>query len=286
MHYDSSQEELRAYCRNCIESFEIWARRLIHEKMSETYGEDYIEAVNNKGENIVKSEIRNHVKSMLESEPARFHRAVDTLFVDDIIYFLCNPKWYRDLFKPALDYSFPQGMEEVREYLNRLTPVRNALSHSNPISIRQAEQVICYTHDFIDGLKVYYKKTGEDRMWNIPSIIRATDSLGNTIFPLDGTNKNFYFTIEQPFYVGDKYSIQIEVDPAFSPESYTIHWVVRGFERSEFINKTQFVITFSPKEVGETVLIECQIISNKEWHKHYGYDDELTFFTTVLPPVV
>ncbi len=286
MYYDTSSEELRAYCRNCIESFEIWARRLIHEKMSEKYGENYIEATSDTGENIVKTDIRNHVKSLTESEPSRFHRAVDTLFVDDIIYFLCNPKWYGDLFKPALDYSYPQGREEVREYLTRLTPIRNALSHSNPISIRQAERAICYTHDFVEGLKEYYEKRGQERMWNIPCIIRATDSLGNELHPSDRTSKDFYFKIDQPFYVGDKYSIQVEIDPSFTPESYTIHWIVRGFERKDYLNMTKFDISFSPKEVGETVLIECKIISNKEWHRHYGYDDELIIFTTVLPPVV
>ena len=46
MYYECSQEELRSYCRSCIESFELWARRLINEKMVECYGVDYVDAEN------------------------------------------------------------------------------------------------------------------------------------------------------------------------------------------------------------------------------------------------
>ena len=45
MFHSVSQEELRAYCRNCIESFETWARRLIHERMVEKYGNNYVDAI-------------------------------------------------------------------------------------------------------------------------------------------------------------------------------------------------------------------------------------------------
>ena len=49
-------------------------------------------------EYIIKKEIRNHIKTMLSKEPDRFKRPVDTLFMEHIIYFLCNPKWYKKLF--------------------------------------------------------------------------------------------------------------------------------------------------------------------------------------------
>ena len=96
-----------------------------------------------------------------------------------IIYLLCTDKFYQLMFKDILIHSYPQGNNEAREFLGRLIPIRNKLSHSNPITIREAEKAICYSNDFIDGVKEYYKKEGKDRMYNVPTIIRIIDSLGN-----------------------------------------------------------------------------------------------------------
>ena len=41
MYYNDSDEDLRAFCRNSIETLEIWARNLIHEKLSAKYGDNY-----------------------------------------------------------------------------------------------------------------------------------------------------------------------------------------------------------------------------------------------------
>lgn len=281
MYHNYSQEELRAYCRSSIESLEIWARRLIHEKLVENYGDGYVDAINVAGEWIVKKEIRMHIHQMMEKDPQRFSRAVDALYVDHIIYFLCNPKWYKELFKPALDHAFPQGCEEVREYLNRLIPVRNALSHANPISIRQAEQAVCYSHDFVEGLLDYYKEIGKERMWNVPRIIRVLDSCGNEIMMPSEGNGPAFMRITPEFHVGDTYSVQIEVDPAFLPESYYILWHV-NHRRIDY-NSPHLTHTFTTMDIGQNCLIECTIISKKEWHKHCGYDDSLNLVATVLP---
>ena len=96
-----------------------------------------------------------------------------------IIYLLCTDKFYQLMFKDILIHSYPQGNNEAREFLGRLIPIRNKLSHSNPITIREAEKAICYSNDFIDGVKEYYKKEGKDRMYNVPTIIRIIDSLPN-----------------------------------------------------------------------------------------------------------
>ena len=66
MFHSVSQEELRAYCRNCIESFETWARRLIHERMVEKYGDNYVDAISDSGEHIIKKEIPDHIHQMIE----------------------------------------------------------------------------------------------------------------------------------------------------------------------------------------------------------------------------
>ena len=286
MFHSVSQEELRAYCRNCIESFETWARRLIHERMVEKYGNNYVDAISDSGEHIIKKEIRDHIHQMIEKEPSRFSRATDTLFAEHIVYFLCNPKWYKELFKPAMDYAYPQGCEEARVYLTRLIPIRNALSHANPISIRQAEQAICYTHDFIDGIKQFYKDRGEDRMWNVPKIIRATDSRGKEMFPPSETTSQFNVIIQPENEVGDTYSVQIEVDSSFPPDSYSIRWSIRGKEITEYKNQKHFSITFSTAEIGQVLIVNCKLITTREWHRYYDCDDEMNLLFTVLPPTL
>ncbi len=85
MFYNYNDEELRAYCRNSIESLELWARRLIHEKMLVKYGTDYIDYKNSDGNYIVKTEIRKQVQFLLEKEPQRISNPVDALFLDHLI---------------------------------------------------------------------------------------------------------------------------------------------------------------------------------------------------------
>ena len=158
MFYTYTEEELRSFCRQSIESLEMWARRLIHEKLTKKYGMDFVNNKTSEENYLIKREVRDHIQSMLSSNHGRFHRAVDTLFFEHIIYFLCNPAFYRDMFGEALKYAYPIGNNEARDFLERITPIRNALSHSNPISIRQAERAICYSPDFVEGLKQYYRE--------------------------------------------------------------------------------------------------------------------------------
>lgn len=286
MYHEYTQEELRAYCRSCIESLEIWARRFVHEKMVEAYGPNYVEAQLPDGSPLLKREILNHISKMQAQNPGRFSRPVDTLFIDQIIYLLCKRELYLSLFKEALDFAYPQGSSEAQEFLSRLVPIRNALSHSNPISVRQAEQAVCYCHDFVEGLKEYYKSKGEEQVWNVPRIIRVTDSLGNTFEnPSDTHTQCSIFSITTPMYCGDTYSVTVEVDPSFSPSSYKIFWVNNGAKDARFENKTTFSITFSTADVADWHGITCNIISNKEWHKYRFYDCSITVHLTVLPPI-
>lgn len=58
MYHNFTEEELRSYCRTCLESLEMWARRLIHEKMVEKYGPSYVDAKNENGDYIINSDTR------------------------------------------------------------------------------------------------------------------------------------------------------------------------------------------------------------------------------------
>ena len=286
MYHEYTQEELRAYCRSCIESLEIWARRLVHEKMVEKYGENYIEKTLPDGNFLIKKEIRDHISTMQAKNPARFSRPVDALFIEQIIYFLCKKEWYDSLFKEALDHAYPQGCDEAREFLNRLVLIRNPLSHSNPISIRQVEQAICYSHDFIDGLKEYYKSKGQEQVWNVPRIIRVIDSFGN-VFENQRNGRyggsNFNFT--QPLRIGETYSIQVIPDSSFDESEYNLKWEIAWKHRKEFDNAQKITYTFRLEDVSESLMIKCIITSNKVWHKYRTDDGEVCIYVTVLPPV-
>lgn len=287
MYHNLTDIELRAICRTSIESLEMWARRLINQKMVENYGTDYINAKVSTGEHLIKKEIRTHVQKMLSEQPHRFPCPVDTLFLEQIIYFLCHPKLYSGLFKEALDYIYPQGRDEAREFLSRLIPIRNPLSHSNPISVHQAEQAICYSHDFIEGLKQYYKKKGLEQVWNVPRIIRITDSFGNVFNnPDDKDIHNSIFTIPQELHCGDKYSVDIEVDTSFSQSEYDIIWVCAADRLRKFNNATHFFRTLTECDVGELLLIRCRITSHQKWHKYNSYDCEISLHLKVLPPLI
>ena len=287
LYHEYTQEELRQFCRNNIESLEVWARRLIHEKMVGKYGVGYEGRQLADGNYLVKAEIRKHIQSMMTKEPTRFYRAVDTLFIDQIIYFLCHPVWYRDLFKPALDYIYPQGKDEAREYLSRLVPIRNPLSHSNPITIHDAERAICYSHDFIEGLKKYYKDRGEEQVWNVPRIIKIKDSLGNVFDnPTEKHGRCSIFKVRPELHCGDTYTVEIEVDPSFHKNEYEILWRDgRGFRAEQFDNSDKYTIKFQEKDVAQNHYITCKIIQKKYWHK-YGYHDcEIQLCLSVLPPI-
>ena len=285
MYHEYTQEELRQYCRNNIESLEIWARRLIHEKMVEKYGDSYVSKQLEDGNYLVKSEIRKHIQGMMAKEPTRFHRAVDTLFIDQIIYFLCHPVWYKDLFKPALDYIYPQGKDEAREYLNRLVPIRNPLSHSNPITTHDVERAICYSHDFIEGLKRYYKDRGKEKVWNVPRIIKITDSLGNVFNDLEEKIVSYaIITLPKQLYCYDTYSLEIELDSSFQKDEYTIEWSMFGHDTNQFKDQKKFTVALGLKDVAQNVSIKCTVVSHNEWHKHRTYDHQVHIMLTVYPP--
>ena len=274
--------EVRAYCRTCIENLEIWpARRIIHNQFINIYGTDYFTSNRKNGEPVFNKAVKEHIEFIKQQEPERFPTVVDAMFLEDIIAILCKKNDYHQLFRPFLESAYPLGNEELRVFLIRLLPIRNALSHSNPISRRQAEQAICYSNDFIDAIKEQYAKMGEDRKWNVPTIISIHDSLGNILQPLP---HSIVHVISQDLYVGDTYSVSIEIDPSFNISDYTIKWSnIIGLDYTEYENKTTLSITFTKSDIGQQFEFYCQIVSNKDWHKYGYYDDMQHFCLCVLP---
>ena len=178
-------------------------------------------------------------------------------------------------------------------FLERLIEPRNALAHSNPLSIRQAEQVICYSHDVIDAIKLYVEAINMAEDYNAPTIIKVNDSRG-LVFHDSEIRKNrtglgfVRLTEDRSAWlrVGDTLSLEVEVDPSFSPDDYRIEW---SYENKEARDRgdtppNRLVLEIRERHVNSRFDIYCKVISNKSWHRHGSLDDMVAISYRVLPP--
>lgn len=288
MFYSLTEDELRSICRINIEAFEKWARTIIHSELTSNLGENYFDMELSPNVPVVKKSIRDKTSEMMINHPQRFRRKIDTLFLDEIIYLLCRNDLYKLYFKHFLDLIYPDGNAEARTFLNRLVPIRNCLSHSNPISVRDAERCICYTNDFIDGVKQYYYDKGEERVFNTPNAIKLNDSLGNE-FPLNKDSSfesiNIYRTGTKQLIqleLGERYSAWLTLDPSYSPEQYIFKWSLQG---GRIVGDgSRLDVEIAEDMVGERCVIYCTIKSTKSWHRYNGYDQQFAIIFQVLPP--
>jgi hypothetical protein len=176
------ERDLRDACRARLEMLELWLRRLIHEQFEQIYSNDILNAKNAAGDFVLKKRIRENIEKMFREQPGRYKRSVDAALLDDLITIICKPDTYNSCFATALKVAFPQGPEEARNFLGRLPTPRNHLSHANPISIRQAEQVICYCNDVVYARREFYAMSGSADAYNVPSILRMWDAFGHIKF--------------------------------------------------------------------------------------------------------
>ena len=288
MYYQYSEEELRTICRTHIENFEKWARIFIHNILSEKLAADYFHAKGDDGNYRMRKSFVENSDRMMAAEPLRFQTPVDTLFVEDIIYILCKPDFYRDYFSSYLCRMYPEGCNELRTFLDRLIPIRNKLSHTNPFSIREAEQCVCYCNDFIECIKEYYKTMGKDKDFNIPTIIKVHDSFGNEYFVKDGRAGENLIIIDpktqqkKTFYFGEKFNLNLTIDPSFAENTYSLNWTSKeGIEVLD--NGKRVNVTITNKLIGEDVLLICRLVTNNEWHRFLGYDQQLLIKFKALP---
>lgn len=180
----------------------------------------------------------------------------------------------------------------TRTFLKRLIPSRNSLSHANPISVRQAEQVVCYSNDIINSLKNYYTRKNMDSEYNVPLILKVIDSFGNVFHRNQlysvhdgGIGKHFFDDSAYYLHVGDILTLELEVDPSFNENEYTIKWgSAKGFS-NPIPNGKKAIIEITEKQVAQRFDVQCRITSNKNWHRmSMGADDFLLFHYKVLPP--
>jgi hypothetical protein len=284
--------ELRSICKERIEALEHWLRRLIDDLLAPAYG-DYFTHVDAKGNRLIRASLSQQVESRRASEPARNPRRIDAVLLEDAVDIVCKPDLFRKHFAKPLSGAFPDGREEARTFLCRLLVPRNNLAHANAISIRQGEQIVCYANDVIDSLKIYYCELGMKQDYNVPLILKVTDSFGQVLTRSQfdpcydgGIMKAFFDQLQYLLRPGDTLFLEVEVDPSFSPDTYTLTWAsVKGLG-SPTPTGPRVVIPITNKHVGQQFGVECRLTSTNEWHRmHMGADDLLMLFYKVLPPV-
>jgi hypothetical protein len=253
-------EDIRLACRQKLETCELWLRRLIHEELSQRFGMGYFNDGVHDGVHLFRTEIRNHAARRMVESPNRYNKPIDTLLFDHLIDTLCKHGLYNLCFSSSLKRAFPEGAEEARTFFSRLVAIRNALSHANPISIHDAERVLCYCDDVIESLKEYYRELNMNQTYNAPIFTRFGDSLGNSEIPTH-TEAWFRYTNTE-LRPGDTVRLEVEVDSSFSPDDYTIKWLVAG--GNETGTGDHFVLTLLPQHVRELLSINAII----------GYDND------------
>lgn len=285
---------LRESCKEAIEALEFWLRRVIDITLTPEYGSDYINAKSSlSGQQIIKKSLRDSIKNRAESNPNRYPRMVDAMLLDEEVDIVCHPDLYKNHFKDYFYYSHPFGNDQLRNSLYKILEPRNNLAHANPISIRQAEQIICYSHDVIDSIKARLKEENLDREYNAPTLIKVSDSRGFVFHDsqirrnntgrggIDLTNDQFTWLRS-----GDTLSVEVEVDPSFSKEEYNIDWVFPdGVNVQRHNSNNRVVLQLTDSNVGVCFTIYCKVTSNKTWHRCGDVDDCVGITYKVLPTI-
>ena len=83
--YSLSERDLRDHCKRAIEALELWVRRLIHQKLSESYGVNYLDARRSNGDRVVRKDIAVGLAARMASEPIRFPSPIDAAFLEDAV---------------------------------------------------------------------------------------------------------------------------------------------------------------------------------------------------------
>ncbi len=293
--YRLSISEIRDYCKRAIESLEYWLRRLIDETMKDNYGDNYFDAIDEAGNYVINKRIRGSIKTRYEKKTNLFSRLIDAALLDECIDIICNPVLFRKHFKEAFKTAFPDGdsRDETRTFLKRLIEPRNLLYHANPISVRKAEQVICYSHDIIESIKKYYEELNMVQKYNVPIIIKINDSLGNelhsTQIKRNNTGRGHYdFSKDEKSFLRPKDSLmlEVEVDSSFPRDCYKVNWVYANCHPNhKNYEGNRIVIDINNKHVREDFSIYCKVTSKEDWHRCGDCDDMVALIYKVLPPI-
>jgi len=268
--------------RRHLEAAESWLRRLVHVQLAAKFGLDYLTSGG-----VLETREARSVASTLSSL-ATGARQVDGTTFGQLIKIAVSQKLYLDHFAEALKECYPLGAEEAEFFLNQLRDIRNGIAHGRGVSDRNTEKAVCYSNDLADAIKSYFRGRNLEREYNVPLIIRYSDSLGNESH-LEGLSLDLSTRIidwrragKGDLYPGDRLVVEVEVDPSFDRSSYKAKWNVLGkYAGSEDLTAE---ITITNDMVGEQFEIAFEVRSTRDWHRMWGMDDRLALIFRVLPP--
>ena len=298
--WNMSDLEAKDLCKHRIDTMEIWSRRLIDELFKEKYGDDYFEYEISEGTPLVKQSIKNIVNGRIKKEPNRFPRKVDALVIEDLEYFFCRDDLYKNHFKAVFEPFFSCS-QEVRSVLNRIVGIRNKIAHNNHLSQHELEQGVCYSNDFINAFCDYYKKTGKEKDYNVPTFISVRDSFGRCLTREDSSygwevydwhfsNNIVSKNTEKHLRSGESYRLTLEVDASFPFDFYEIEWTViygicdliaRGTGNTIEFSVNDSHVSYAPK-------ITAKLITKRSWHRFASSECDDCFkmsLSQVLPPI-
>lgn len=270
-------------CRQRIEACELWLRRLVHDKFLPEFGAAYLDTAQLTGQAIFNTHTRKHSASRIAANPKRYQRPIDTLELDQLASVICKKDVYSQYFTPAFAHGFPLANNHLRLVLSRLVPVRNSLSHANPITLHDAERALCYSSDIIASLVVYYESLGMAQDFNAPLVTKITDSLGHVIYP-KGSQEQLHFETGPVLRPGDALRIEVEVDAHFPPSDYEVSWRVATPPTSTTTRGSRFDLTLGLQHVAQEFIVVATVVSNKPWHRHSTFDAQHIVVYRVLPP--
>jgi hypothetical protein len=273
--HSTPEAELREHCKRAIEGLEAWLRRLINDRFSAEFGPDYISAKKPNGDNLIRASLVKDLVERRNKEPNRFARVIDAALLDDQIGLICNPEHYAKYFKDALDGAIGNGGAHLREMLGRLVTPRNALYHANPISVHEAYRILCYSMDVVQSLKDHYAGVGMAQQYNVPTVIRVSDSLGRVVHLSDGNRSPQGFGMvdysnNPSAYLrcNDTLSIEVDIDPSFDSSEYDIQWTIANLPGPvPHTTGRKFTLKLSERYVSTRLCAVCRVISKKNWHK-------------------
>ena len=282
-------DEIRSESKRALETFELWSRKLINDEMTVKYGKDYFNITLEDGNSLIKQDIIRTINDRMKDDPNRFPRAIDAILIEDLAYFLCRDDFYLSMYKKVLEPSF-SGQAEIRNRIEILSKIRNRLNHGNPISKRDAQRVICYSYDFVDCYKEYYKRNGKEKDYNVPTFIKAEDSYGRCVYRSENDYQLDMFSslnntakVDLRLRPGDVYEVWLEVDPSFPSDFYDIVW----FVHDKLVGKGPYYkYVVSIKDVSSPIFIHAELRTHREWHLSGQTDDWFkTYLGTILPPI-
>jgi hypothetical protein len=280
-----SEIERSEIARRHLESAEAWLRRIIDHQLTAAFGAQYWQAMTPPDTPVTPKRIREAAAQRREAEPLRYVREIDATTLDESIDLLLHPRLYRDNFRQLLIDAYPDGPEEARTFLSRLTEHRNRLAHGGACSARCLEQCACYSNDLIDSLKAFFREQNMERTFNVPTFTHITDNKGNKFDLKPKPDDQIQFvdvraTCNGDLYAGDELVVEVEVDESFS--GYSIRWLTFNGDRGEGAIARLLI---EPRHVGVQMDIRFEVVSGEQWHKlHGGCDDRVDLRYRVLPP--